>query len=107
MREWQDPDRNYEGIPNGETREVVEARWNAFHDALGKQYYLERSLPDSEKTAFIYDGKDYGILSKTVFDRLHGLIQPLINVDLEQDSEDDRAVLNQGIADGYEIVLSE
>ncbi len=58
--------RNFEGIQHEQLRKLVDARFNAAHDALSVAYY--------EGKAFVWKGVDHGILTKQQFDRLHSLI---------------------------------
>lgn len=65
-REFKVPKRNWKGIQFEELRRHVDPEFNSAHDALSKAYY--------EKRSFVWKGKDWGILEKELFDRLHGLI---------------------------------
>lgn len=65
-RQWKPPQRNWRGIQFGSLRKTVDPVFNEVHDILTRAYY--------ERTPFIWKGKDWGILDKATFDKLHGLI---------------------------------
>lgn len=54
--------RNFENIQHAEVRLSIDHKFNDIHDELSNCYY--------SKIPF----KDYGILDKVTFDKLHGLI---------------------------------
>jgi hypothetical protein len=87
---WKAPVRNYDGIQFSELRKKVEGKYNAFHDALSAHYYNERNTKIEDRTKFIYDDLDYGILDKEKFDKLHGAIFELCHLALC--AENDKAV---------------
>lgn len=58
--------RNYDNIEFDEIRRAIDDKYNQAHDELSRAYY--------EKKPFVWRGKDYGILDKDTFDKLHGLI---------------------------------
>lgn len=62
-------ERNYEGVEWEEIRLRVDPPYNALHDSLSAAYY--------ERRPFAWEGKDYGVLSKEQFDKLHGLCEHL------------------------------
>lgn len=58
--------RNYDKIQHEELRRKVDPQFNEIHDVLSDAYYSRES--------FIWGGKNYGILDKDTFDKLHALI---------------------------------
>lgn len=66
MDKWKTPNRNWENIQFGKLRKTVDPKFNECHDMLSDAYY--------SKKAFVWMGKDWGILNKELFDKLHGLI---------------------------------
>jgi len=65
-KNWIAPKRNYENIQFGKLRKKVDPAFNECHDVLSKAYY--------GKIEFVWKGKNWGVLSKELFDKLHGLI---------------------------------
>ena len=63
---WKQPQRNWNNIQFEKLRRKVDSRFNAAHDALSSAYYNQEE--------FIWRGKNWGILDKKLFDKLHGLI---------------------------------
>lgn len=76
MKEWKVPKRNWKGIQFEKLRRKVDPLFNEAHDVLSKAYY--------EGKPFIWKGKDWGILNKELFDKLHGLIFELRMVGFHQ-----------------------
>jgi len=66
MKEWKPPERNWDNIQFGELRKLVDLKFNEAHDVLSGAYYGEKP--------FIWKGKDWGVLDKVFFDKLHSLI---------------------------------
>lgn len=66
MRRWISSERNWRGIQFEELRRQVDPKFNEVHDTLSKAFY--------EKRPFVWKGKNWGILDKEIFDKLHGLI---------------------------------
>lgn len=66
MKEWKTPVRNWKGIQFEVLRRQVDPKFNQAHDVLSKAYYEGKPL--------VWKGKDWGILDKETFDKLHGLI---------------------------------
>jgi len=62
MKEYKSIERNTAGIQHETIRKKIDKKYNDVHDELSKCYY--------EKKPF----RDYGILDKETFDKLHGLI---------------------------------
>ena len=71
-RTFQPTTRHYDGVRFGDLRRNVEAPFTACHDALSACYYARQS--------FSWGGRQYGVLDKTSFDKLHGLISDLLLV---------------------------
>ena len=65
-KRWASSIRNWKDIQFEELRRQVDPAFNECHDVLSKAYYEQRS--------FVWKGKNWGILSKELFDKLHGLI---------------------------------
>lgn len=66
MKKWKAPVRNWEGIQFEALRRQVDPKFNQAHDVLSEAYY--------EETEFIWKRKNWGVLDKETFDKLHGLI---------------------------------
>ncbi len=66
MKKWKAPKRNWKDIQFESLRRLVDPTFNEAHDALSKAFY--------EKKSFIWKGKNWGILDKEMFDKLHGLV---------------------------------
>lgn len=66
QKKWVGPKRNWEGIQFEQLRRQVDPKFNQAHDALSKAFY--------EGQPFIWKGKNWGVLDKELFDKLHGLI---------------------------------
>lgn len=77
-KHWIAPKRNWKGIQFEKLRRKVDPQFNEVHDVLSKAYY--------EKTEFIWKGKNWGVLSKELFDKLHGLIFHLRGVNFHQEN---------------------
>ncbi len=71
--------RNFEGVQHEQLRNLVDSRFNAAHDALSAAYY--------EHAPFTWKGRDFGMLDKATFDRLHALIFHLRDVALAQENQ--------------------
>ncbi|MDD4110221.1 MAG: hypothetical protein PHS54_01560 [Clostridia bacterium] len=54
--------RNFDNILNQELREEIDPKYNNIHDELSDCYYKKKEF------------RKYGILDKQTFDKLHGLI---------------------------------
>jgi len=65
-KKWIAPKRNYQNIQFGKLRKKVDPAFDKAHDVLSKAFY--------EQTEFIWKGKNWGVLPKELFDKLHGLI---------------------------------
>lgn len=65
-KRWIAPKRNWKGIQFEKLRRKVDPAFNECHDTLSKAYYGQ--------TEFIWKGKNWGILDKETFDKLHGLV---------------------------------
>lgn len=65
-KNWILPVRNWEGIQFEKLRKKIDPKFNEAHDALSKAFY--------EKRAFIWKGKNWGVLNRETFNKLHGLI---------------------------------
>ncbi|MEM2124991.1 MAG: hypothetical protein QXQ53_01175 [Candidatus Methanosuratincola sp.] len=59
---WTPPERNFDGVQFETLRKEVDKRFNDLHDELSDCYYNHKPF------------RHYGILSKELFDKLHGLI---------------------------------
>lgn len=59
--------RNYAGIQFEDLRRVIDPKFNATHDELSDCFYNGKPF------------RDYGILNKEQFDKLHGLIFKIRN----------------------------
>lgn len=64
-------ERNYQDVQHGQIRENVEQPYTDFHDALSRHYYENRDKKETEKEPFVYNDKEYGVLTKALFDQLH------------------------------------
>jgi hypothetical protein len=69
---WKPPERNFDRIQFEGLRKIVDIRFNAVHDELSRCYKDEKE--------FIHNGRNFGVLTKEQFDRLHGLIFHLRDV---------------------------
>lgn len=79
MKKWKSPKRNWKGIQFESLRRQVDPKFNEAHDALSKAYY--------EGTEFIWKDKNWGVLNKETFDKLHGLIFHLRTLKFHQENE--------------------
>lgn len=66
--------RNFDNIQFAGLRKKVDPKFNTVHDELSDCYYNKKSF------------RNYGILNKNTFDKLHGLIFHLRYVDFYQES---------------------
>lgn len=86
MKRWVPPKRNFKGIQFENLRRRVDPKFNEVHDVLSKAYY--------ENKPFVWKGKNWGILDKETFDKLHGLIFQLrmlrFDAENKKQSEKDR-----------------
>lgn len=71
--------RNTKGIEFEEIRKVIDTAFNACHDELSFCYYNQRP--------FIWNGRNYGQLTKETFDKLHGLIFDLREVRFNEENK--------------------
>jgi len=69
---WKPEKRNYDGVQFGEFRSTFDEKYNSIHDELSDCYY--NGLPF----------RNYGILTKEQFDKLHGLIFLKRDVDFDE-----------------------
>lgn len=74
MANWVAPERNFDGVAFERVRKLIDDKINKFHDALSEHYYKYIDLPNGEKPNFIYNNKNFGVLNKEKFDKLHGMI---------------------------------
>lgn len=65
-------DRNYEGIPYSEYREDIEHDYMRSVNALSRNYYDNKELEN--KSEFIWNGINYGVLTKTQYENLQALL---------------------------------
>lgn len=65
-------ERNYDGIQFEVLRRAVDPKFNEVHDALTAAY--------RQGKPFSWRGRDFGVLDKVAFDKLHGLIFHLRDV---------------------------
>lgn len=57
---------NYDNIQHESLRRVIDWRYTQAHDILSEAYY--------EQKAFVWEGTDYGVLTKEKFDKTQALI---------------------------------
>ena len=62
MKDFSNINRNFDKIQFEELRKIVDTKFNVVHDELSDCFYNKKSF------------RDYGVLSKELFDKLHGLI---------------------------------
>jgi hypothetical protein len=74
-KEWKPPTRNFEGVQFENLRKTLDARFNAVHDELSACYYGGKPF------------RNYGILTKEQFDKLHGLIFDLRDVAFDEENQ--------------------
>ena len=67
-------ERNFDNIQFTELRKKIDKKFNDVHDELSECYY--------DKKPF----RDYGILTKEVFDKLHGLIFTMRDVKFHEEN---------------------
>lgn len=72
-------DRNFDNIQHADLRQIVDHKFNEVHDELSDCYY--------NKKPFSWKGKDYGVLDKETFDKLHGLIFDLREVSFHEENK--------------------
>lgn len=62
MTEWKPAERNYDGIQFEGLRKQIDGKFDIVHDELSDCYYNGKPF------------RTYGMLDKATFDKLHGLI---------------------------------
>lgn len=68
-------ERNFDYIQFAELRKQIDSRFNTIHDELSECYY--------DKKPF----REYGILDKEIFDKLHGLVFMKRDVEIYEENE--------------------
>lgn len=66
---WKPIERNFDGIQHEKLRKRIDKKFNGLHDELSDCYYNKKPF------------RTYGILTKKVFDKFHGLIFHLRDVE--------------------------
>ena len=69
---WKAPKRNLDGIQFAELRATVDPKFNNVHDELSECYYTGKPF------------RNYGVLDKNSFDKLHGLIFKMRDVEFHE-----------------------
>ena len=82
MKKYKPTERNWKGIQFEALRRLVDPKFNEAHDVLSKAYY--------EETEFIWKGKNWGVLDKQTFDKLHGLVFHLRTLKFHQENKKQR-----------------
>jgi len=59
---WKPNSRNFDGIQHENLRKKIDQKYNDLHDELSACYYSKKPF------------RNYGILDKTTFDKLHGIV---------------------------------
>lgn len=62
MNKFKKPERNFNGIKHEKIRKLIDHKFNQIHDELTDCYYKKKPF------------RQYGVLDKQKFDKLHGLI---------------------------------
>ena len=71
-------ERNFEKVQYEAVRKNIDHKYNKLHDELSACYY--------EGRPFSNGGVDYGVLDKDTFDKLHGLIFEMLQVEFHQEN---------------------
>ncbi len=74
MKDFSDMKRNFDRIQFSELRKIVDEKFNSVHDELSDCYYNNKSF------------RTYGILDKETFDKLHGLIFKMRDVEFHTEN---------------------
>lgn len=74
MKNFTDLNRNFDNIQFEELRKIVDAKFNAVHDELSDCYYNKKSF------------RECGVLDKETFDKLHGLIFLMRDVEFHNEN---------------------
>jgi len=74
QKDFSQMNRNFNGIQFSELRKKIDGKYNLVHDELSDCYYNKKPFGE------------YGILTKEVFDKLHGLIFLLRDVEFHQEN---------------------
>lgn len=69
---WNTAERNMDGVEHEQVRKLMDTKFNAVHDELSDCYYNGKPF------------RTYGILDKATFDKLHGMIFDLRNVEFDK-----------------------
>lgn len=60
---WKSPERNFEGVKHEKIRKVSDQKANELHDRISRSYY--------EQEEFRYQGKNFGVPDKELFETFH------------------------------------
>ena len=71
---WQPPERNFDKIQFESLRRSVDAKFNQVHDELSDCFYNGKPF------------RTFGVLTKEQFDKLHGLIFLMRDVDFNKEN---------------------
>lgn len=72
---WKKPeDRKFEGVQHEKLRRKIDKKFNDIHDELSDCYYNKKPF------------RSYGILDKETFDKLHGLIFWMHDVEFHKEN---------------------
>jgi len=71
---WQPSERNFDNIQFESLRKQIDAKFNDIHDEISDCYYNKKPF------------RSYGILDKTTFDKLHGLIFLIRDIQFHQEN---------------------
>jgi len=74
VKNFTDLNRNFDNIQFEELRKIVDAKFNAVHDELSDCYYNKKSF------------RECGVLDKETFDKLHGLIFLMRDVEFHNEN---------------------
>lgn len=72
---WDPPKRNFDRIEHEKLRKEVDGKFNDLHDELSDCFYNKNPY------------KTYGILTKEQFDKLHGLIFLMRDIDFHEQNK--------------------
>lgn len=78
-KKYKAPNYNENGVRYEKIRKSLDKRYQEIHDTLSKAYY--------EKTPFVWQGVDYGVLSKDQFDDYQAMIWAQYEIHFDEENK--------------------